>query len=236
MDGIAMGAPHTIAMRREILEWQDRHSLDAEVALGRLWSDLRPQIAERLEEISWRSAIANPNAFIRSEIDPILAEKFTPKVQRLIEIARDDLASSVENTLELDHSIEAIEEGEEHLQAATDVLTGLMPLAGGLIMGASLPSLAIASGTAMFGLVATSTISMPLLLGGLALSGAAIATGAVKTSKLHALRTRRMLARIDRHVHYAILSRDTEAERKSVLARLRNAYAEAATLAMEEYS
>ena len=228
--------PHMITHRRTIIEWRDRHSLDAELALCRFWSDFRPQIVEVVEEVSWRSAIVEPKAFIRREIDPLLAAGFGPRVEQLLTSARNDLQSIADTVIELDGAIAASDGEEDHFEAATDVLTGLMPLAGGLVMGASLPSLAVVSGTAMFGLVATSTLSLPILFGGIAASGAALATGVVKTSDLHALRSRRMLARIDTHVRHAILSPEEDSDRLSVLARLRQAFALSAALAMEEVS
>lgn len=234
MDRALFVQPHAIAMRRNAIEWRDKHSLDAELELCRLWGEVRPLVAEIVEEVSWRSAVAEPNAFIKREIDPLLAAKFGPSLLQLLERARDDLEGIVEELPAMDRSIAESHGEEDHLEAATDVLTGLVPLAGGLVMGAALPSLAVVSGTAMFGLVATSTLSLPILFGGLAVTGAALAAGAVKTSDLHSLRTRRMLARIDSHVIQAILSREPIPDRMSVLARLREAYAQAARLAMEE--
>lgn len=113
---------------------------------------------------------------------------------------------------------------EDRVSAAQDLLEGLAPLAGAIAMGAALPSFAVVSSTAMFGLIATSTISLPVLAAGLALAGTALGVGAVKTSALHTRLTKRMLAQINRHVVSAVLSGDLSADPLSILARILAAY------------
>lgn len=49
---------------------------------------------------------------------------------------------------------------EDRVSAAQDLLEGLAPLAGAIAMGAALPSFAVVSSTAMFGLIATSKLGI----------------------------------------------------------------------------
>ena len=221
-----------IVLRDRMLEWRDTHSAAAMLAFNALWRDLRPTIEDRLSDLSYKSALVEPHAYIAREIDPLLAQTFGGETDRLVNEARDDLATLTRCDIALDGTIDNTDDLEDRLTAAQDVLEGLVPLAGGIAMGAALPSFAVASGTAMFGLLATSTVSLPMLAVGLTVAGTGVAVGAIKTSTLHARVTKRMMARIDRHVAAAILSIDaigdmggnTGGDAPPILARILAAY------------
>ena len=65
-----------------------------------------------------------------------------------------------------------------------DVAFAIGPLAGGAAAAAAVPLAAVTTTTAWFGLVATTTISWPIVVGGAAVAGAGIATGLLNTSRL----------------------------------------------------
>lgn len=213
-----------IAVQNDLLSWRDTHTVAAIAAFNSLWRDLRPQIESKLADLGYKSALVEPAAYIVREIDPIIAGHFTDEAAKLLARASEDFADLSSSSLVVDSAMIGNEALEDRLFAAQDLLEGLAPLAGGIAMGAALPSFAVVSGTAMFGLVATSTISLPVLAVGLAMAGTAVGVGAVKTSALHSRLTKRMLARIDRHVVSAVLSVDLNADPLSILARILSAY------------
>ncbi|MBY6014075.1 hypothetical protein KUV75_04060 [Qipengyuania gaetbuli] len=226
--------PHDIQLRRKVLEWRDEHSTAATLELNRLWLDVKPLVAEKLAAVSWRSALAEPNRYITREIDPFLAEQLAPKLEKLVSRAQQDLKAIARRHFELNPSLAPNEGEENHLGSAIAILSGIAPLAGGLAMGIALPSFAIVSGTTAFGLVATSTVSLPIVLGGVAAAGALLATGVVNTSKLHSYSAGRMMKRVEDHVRRSLLLADQSASPPSVLGQLINAYDAASEAALGE--
>lgn len=228
--------PQNIDLRRRLLEWRDEHSSTAALELNRLWLDLKPTIAEKLAGVSWRSALTEPNGYIVREIDPLLAEHLEPKIADLTNAARQDMINLAKRHFELSPALSPSSDEEDHIVSAMAVLSSVAPLAGGLAMGVALPSFAVVSGTAAFGLIATSTVSLPIVVGGVAAAGTLLATGVVKTSKLHAYSTDRMMKRVESHVRRALLSNDQSVSPPSVLRQLRDAYQTAFETAAGEVS
>ena len=221
-------------MRRDILDWRNRHQLNALMSLSRLWQDLKPQLYERLGEISWNEAAVSPSAYIKKKIDPILKAEIANDVERIMQLAKMEMASIMEHHFEQFEELDDVEAQQDALELATEILTSIGPLAGGLVLGAALPSLAVVSGTVAFGLVATSTVSIPILVGGLAIAGGAVATGIVKTSSLRTLRANRIKKRLDAHVRQAVFSLDRSPSKKSILLEIQDAFDQAANLALEK--
>ena len=218
------------------MEWRDRHKLAATLTLARCWQDLKPSINERVEDIGWYDAAVSPSAFIEKEVDPLLVDSIGSAIERLIADAQDDLRQIGEHQLSVNATVAQVGAHINTFEDATEVLSGIAPLAGGLALGAALPSMAVVTGATAFGLVATSTVSVPILLGGLALAGGAVATGAVKTSQLRNYRSKSIRKRVESHVEQAILSTSlppTQNARPSVLLQIHQALDEAASKAME---
>ncbi|TCJ37373.1 hypothetical protein [Parafrankia sp. BMG5.11] len=223
-------AATSIDSRRQILEWRDRHLQNAALALSRTWQDLRPIVDEKLDQITWSSALTEPAAYIAREIDPIVTKRVEEVVQRLISDAQLELSAIFEHQLDVETSVGGIPDEPESLQQVTDVLSGLVPVAGGLALGAALPGMAVVSGTAAFGLIATSAVSAPVLVSGLLLAGGALATGVIKTSQIRDARNARIRARIRKYVEAAILSPQSDI---SVMRRFTIGIEAAAQSAME---
>ena len=230
--------PQNLLARRQILEWRDRHKNSANMTLTRRWQDLKPQVAELLEGISWYQASVSPSDFIVKEIDPILVSGIADSVGRIISDAEADLLAIVEQQLERVMPLGGVGRDNSSLHDLTDIFTSIAPLAGGLALGAAIPSIAVVSGTVAFGLVAVSTVSMPILVSGLAVAGGAIATGVVKTSNLRLIRSKRMMKRVQDHVDHAVFSLvppSTDARPKSVLLQIHEAIEGAAHKAQMQF-
>lgn len=224
--------PHIIAYRQLIMKWRDRHSFAAMDALNKGWRDLRPVIAKQLDGIGWKDSLYAPNAFIRDQVDPTIIEYFEPIVADSVQAAKTELEEVFPDKWTVDTEIPPSADEESHLVAALDILKGVAPLAAGLAMGAAIPSMAVVSGTAVLGLVATSTISMPMVFGGLAIAGMGVATGAIKTSALRENAKKRMLARVDHHVARSLLDPELDEKHSAILARLLESYRNAAAVAL----
>lgn len=224
--------PHAIVHRQQIMEWRDRQSSAAMVSLNRAWGDFRPVIVEQLASVGWGEALRSPNAFIRDCVDPKIVGYFEPIIAENILTARTELEALLSNDLIIDTKVAHSTDEEDYYEAALDLLKSVAPLAGGLAVGAAIPSMAVLSGTAMLGLVATSTISLPVVFGGLAVAGAGVATGAIKTSALRTNATERMLAKVDRHVARSLLDPEMDERKPAVLARLLHSYKTTAAVAL----
>ena len=223
---------NAIVYRQKIIQWRDRHSFAAMTSLNRAWQDFRPLIVKQIEDVGLKEALASPNAFIRKQVDPKVSEYFTPLVADSIDAAKADLQTLFSQDFAINTEIASSDEGEEHFDAALDVLRGIAPLAGGIVVGAAIPSMAVVSGTTLFGVVATSSISLPVVFGGLAIAGAGVATGAINTSKVLDKARKRMLAKIDRHIAQSLLNPEFDEKRPAILARLLNSYKETAAVAL----
>ena len=226
--------PHPIVYRQRILDWRDRHSVAAMTSLNEAWRNLRPVVVNCVDRVGWIEALRSPNAFIRDQVDPEIAGHFAPIIANNVDLARTELKALFSKEWAVDTEIASTDDQEHHHDAALDVLKGVAPLAGGIAVGAALPSAAVLSGTALLGLVATSTVSMPVVFGGLALAGAGIATGAINTNGLREKAKKRMMARIDHHVARSLLDPKFDEKRPAVLARLLDSYKTTAAVALGE--
>lgn len=224
--------PHAIVHRQKIMEWRDRQSSAAMMSLNRAWRDFRPVIVEQLASVGWGEALRSPNAYIRDNVNPKIVAYFEPIIAENVRSARRELEALLCKDLIIDTKVAHSTDGEDFYEAALDVLKSVAPLAGGLAVGAAIPSMAVLSGTAMLGLVATSTISLPVVFGGLAVAGAGVATGAIKTSALRTNATKRMLAKVDRQVARSLLEPEMDERQPAVLARLLHSYKTASAVAL----
>lgn len=230
-------SPLALVTRREILEWRDNHKLSANFILTRRWQDMKPQIEAKLEEITWYKAAVSPSDYITQEIDPILKAGIEESVAGIVKNAQSDLLSIMDHQLNEISSPGPVQKNNSTSEELTEIFTSFAPLAGGLALGAAVPSMAVVSGSVAFGLVATSTVSMPILLGGLAVAGGAVATGVVKTSNLRRVRSARMMKRIKDHVDQAVFSlkRPGEVSRPiSLLLQIHDAIDSAVEVALGE--
>lgn len=224
-----------IRERRSILKWRDRHLVAASLALNRAWQDVRPVVEEKLAAISWKSVLFESDAFVAREIDPLVADAVGTATQRIMAVAQSELDTLVSHQMEVERSLQqtSTEQQQDRWAGTVDLLAGVAPLAGGVAAGAAVPGLAIVSGTAFLGLVSTSVVSVPILVGGIVVVGALLSAGALQTSKIKDKGTARMLDRVRRHVEAAVLSVDPDAATPSVNLRLQNAITAAAKAALE---
>jgi hypothetical protein len=85
----------------------------------------------------------------------------------------------------------------------------------------------------MFGMVATSAISAPILLTGIAVAGAGLATGVLQTSRIKEKRTARMRVRVRNHIDAAVLNDVLKSTPPSLLVSLTIVIQTAAAAALE---
>lgn len=226
-------AASSIAERRSVLEWRDRHSMAAALALHRACQDAWPLIDARLAAVSWHSVLTETDAFVTREIDPIVAGAVNEAVQRLLRDAQSELNHIIEHHLEVEATLGETPVDANKLASELDLIAGLAPILGGVGVAAALPSFAVVSGAVMFGMVATSAISAPILLTGIVVAGAGLATGVLQTSRIKEKRTARMRVRVQSHIDSAVLDVTPESASPSLLARLTTAIQTAAAAALE---
>lgn len=190
-------------------------------------------IEEKLAAITWRSVLTESNAFIAREIDPLVAEAVNDAARGVIATAQGDLNRLVSHQLAAQSELSGIPGESDGLAGTADLIARLAPLMGGIGVAAVVPGMAIVTGAAFFGLVATATVSALILIGGMTIAGAGIATGVLQTSRIKDKRTARMRARVTVHIAAAVLSTAADQTAPSVLARLHHAISSAADTAIE---
>lgn len=226
-------AASSIAERRSVLEWRDRHSIAAALALHRACQDAWPLIDARLAAASWHSVLTETDAFVTREIDPIVAGAVNESVQRLVRAAQPELDLIIEHHLALEATLGGTPVEADKLAGELDLIAGLVPILGGVGVAAALPSFAVVSGAVMFGMVATSAVSAPILLSGIAVAGAGLATGVLQTSRIKEKRIARMRDRVRKHIDVAVLDVTPQSVNPSLLARLTAGINAAASAALE---
>ncbi|MBS4011716.1 hypothetical protein F1C10_15695 (plasmid) [Sphingomonas sp. NBWT7] len=226
-------AASSIEERRSVLEWRDRHIIAATLALHRACQDAWPLIEARLAAVSWHSVLTETDAFVTREIDPIVAGAVNEAVQRLIREAQLELDHIIEHHLALEATLGGTPVETNKLTSELDLIAGLAPILGSVGIAAALPSFAVVSGAVMFGMVATSAISAPILLTGIAVAGAGLATGVLQTSRIKEKRTARMRVRVRNHIDAAVLNDVPKSTTPSLLVSLTIVIQTAAAAALE---
>ena len=207
-----------IITRREILDWRDKHRVDAELILRRTCLDLHHVVDARLNDISLRDALIKSNSFCTKNIDPIVIEYVQPVADKIIIKAQHDLGEIIEHQISSEIQTESDGAGRsDYWHAVGSLAAGIAPLAGGAAVAVSLPTLTIGSTAVVFGLFASATVSIPLLIAGAFGTGALLATGAYKTSKIKQYRIDRIRKRIHASIDANVLAPQHEDQPPSVL-------------------
>jgi hypothetical protein len=191
--------------RHEIDEWRDEQVIGAAATINQLAADLTCAFVDELSSASWRDALIAQGRFISTRIAPQVRATSEPVVGAIIGRANAALKRIVEYQAVWHDSPRHLPEGEDPSAAIRDVAWAAAPLAGGVAAAATLPAMAITTSTAFFGLMTTTAISWPVVIGGGAFAGAGIATGVINTSRIWSKAEERLRRRVRDHVIAVLL-------------------------------
>ncbi len=179
-----MGLLSRLLARREIDEWAADYTLMAARILNQVAADLIGSVEEEITGVSLKDGLFSPAAFVQDRIAPRVAAVAEPVARDILNEANKALLEIVEDQAVWVRSPQHAESPEGAFDGVKDVAAASVPLAAGLATVAVVPFAAVTSTTAWLGLVTTTAISWPVLVGGTAVAGLGIATGAFNTAKL----------------------------------------------------
>lgn len=215
----------------ELDEWRDEQTLLAATILNQTATDLITGFESELQSASWKDGLVGQSSFIATRIAPHVRRTTEPIVARIIEEANDALARIVAHQAVWHDRPGTTAAGEAGFEGWQDVAAAAAPLAGGVALAAALPAAAVTTSTAFFGLVTTTVVSWPIVLGGGALVGLGLATGAINTAKVWDKTEARLRRKVRDHVVGTLI--EGTPERPSILMQLSSTFDAAAERAKE---
>lgn len=192
-----------IFSRHELHEWRDSYALAATAALHEEAVVLAATAEEKIASAPLKEVVLNPQGFIQRELSQDIEDAVLRIQNSLFSKAEEDYVCLVGQQL--------IWHREDHpgLDEATafdgwqDVASAAAPLAVGGGVAAAIPFAAVSTSTALFGLVTTTVVSWPVVVGGAAIAGTAIATGALNSARLADKLRGRLRNQVRERIHTA---------------------------------
>jgi hypothetical protein len=157
---------------------------------------------------SLKDGLLAQSAFLQNSIAPKVREVAEPVAIEILNEANAALAAIVEEQAVWVRGPDYAEQPEAAFDGAKDIAAAAVPLAAGVATAASLPFAAVTTTTAWLGLVTTTTISWPVVLGGGALAGLGIATGLLNTAKIRDRTQARLRDRVRSFVVASLIGGD----------------------------
>ncbi len=230
MSGLAEVAA-AVASTRRVQEWRDDHLLRAPLTLLDSWEELRPWLVSRVAELPLPRLLLNRETFIDEELLPFATTQFGQAARAVLRNARSNLQELASEQAELTPMFDASAHSSRPWDALADTAGSVSAIFGGAALASALPAAAITTTVGFLGFGAATVISWPVLIGGGAVAGTALATGLVRASKLKSRQADILMSRIDELVARAIFSRDPG--RSSLLTRVEAAIEGSARAVLE---
>jgi hypothetical protein len=203
-----MGLFNRIFLGHRIDDWASEYSLVAARTLNQVAVDLIASAEQDVSNASLKDGLLAQSAFLQNSIAPKVREVAEPVAIEILNEANAALAAIVEEQAVWVRCPDYAEQPEGAFDGAKDIAAAAVPLAAGFATAASLPFAAVTTTTAWLGLVTTTTISWPVVLGGGALAGLGIATGLLNTAKIRDRTQARLRDRVRSFVVASLIGGD----------------------------
>jgi hypothetical protein len=200
-----MSLLHRILFGRRVDEWAAQYTLAAAEALNQVAADLVIRAEDELTAASLTDGLLSPGAFVSTRIAPMVREAAEPVAQEIMDEANRALGEIVDAEAIWLRAPEHAEAPESLFAGAKDVAAAAAPLAAGVAGAAALPFAAVTTSSAFFGLITTTVISWPVVIGGGALAGLGIVTGIINTAKIRDRTTARLRQRTREFIRAALI-------------------------------
>jgi len=202
-----MGLFNRIILGHRIDDWASEYSLVAARTLNQVAADLLASAEQDISSASLKDGLLSQSAFLQNRIAPKVREVAEAVAIEILNEANVALAAIVEEQAVWVRGPDYAEQPERSLEGASDIAAAAVPLAAGVATAASLPFAAVKTTTAWLGLVTTTTISWPVVVGGGALAGFGIATGLLNTAKIRNRTQARLRDRVRSFVIGSLIGR-----------------------------
>lgn len=182
--GKLMSLLNRIFAGQRIDDWAAEYTLIAARTLNQVAADLILSAEDEIEKVGLKDGLFNQAAFIQGRIAPMVRAVAEPVAVNILAEANAALLELVDEQAVWARGPEHTEEPDSAFEGAQDVAVVAVPLAAGVAAAAALPFAAVTSTSLFFGLVTTTAISWPIVLGGGAVVGVGLATGVFNTAKM----------------------------------------------------
>ena len=209
--GIFVGLFNRVFVGQRIDEWASDYALVAARTLNQVAADLIVSAEAEIAKVSLKDGLFNQTTFIQERIAPMVRSVAEPVAIEILDEANSALLELVEDQAVWVRGPEHAEQPEGAFEGVRDVAAAAVPLAAGVATAAALPFAAVTTTTAWLGLVTTTAISWPVVLGGGALAGLGLATGVFNTAKIRD----RTLGRLRKRVRAFIVASLIEGSNQS---------------------
>ncbi len=179
-----MGLFNRVFLGHKIDEWASEWTLIASRTLNQVAADLIVLAEDEIGKVGLKDGLFNPAAFVHARVAPMVRAAAEPIANSIVDEANAALLELVDVQADWMRGPAHAEGADRAFEGAKDVAAAAVPLAAGVASVAALPFAAVTTTTAWFGLVTTTAISWPIVVGGGALAGLGLATGALNTAKL----------------------------------------------------
>lgn len=212
--------------RREIDEWRDHWSMTSAIVLNDLAANLIENFGQDIAQADLGKTLFGHRDFMASAIDPHLRAVAMPVVEKIVADANDALRQIADHQAVWYDRPVAAEAPDIGNAGLRDITLSAAPIAAGAAALTALPAMAVTTSTAWFGLVAVTTISWPVVVGGGALAAIAIVAGGYRSGGILDRSRERLRKSVHHHVVATLL--DGEANQPSILQQLVELFGETA--------
>jgi len=208
--------------KHEIDAWRDDYTLLAASSLNEVAAELIASFEEDLKGASWKDGLVGQNAFIARNVNPRIHGRARPLVDHIVARANEALARIVAHQALWQYRPADPPEGDGAFEGWQDIAVVAAPLAGGVATAIALPAMAVTTSAAFFGLVTTTVVSWPVVVGGGTVAAVGIGTGLINAGKIWDKTEARLRRKVHDHVVATLLVGHRQ---PSVLEQLTDAFA-----------
>ena len=224
-----------IALRRRVLDWRDDWSIEADARLSRLCSDEASKVVPWVRGLRIYELTGARIGFTEYPALPQIVKDAARQADWIIDKARGELAQSVAHHLKIKAEAGSVQTGQS---IGTDQILaigqGVAPFATAATLLAALPGFATTTTVTMFGLITTSTVSLPTLAAGIAGVGVLGYIGAINVGDIRIKQEQVLIDAIQSAIDGRLLAPEHQNEDRSLLCQLQTGLAAAATEVIEK--
>jgi Arc/MetJ family transcription regulator len=199
-----------IDARRRVLEWRDRHTLSATLALESAVASLNDRIDAIISEADWRDGWFQIDAFIEVRIDPVVRTAVERASRETLEQARRELGVLIDD-LAIQAPVQTKADKSNSLTDFADAASSFAPIVGGFALAGATPALAITTVGGFLGLTTVSIVSWPVAIGLGGVAAAGIGLGLHRAAGMKQRQDKRLRRRVDDRIRAVVFGRDDSA-------------------------
>lgn len=220
-----------LILRKEILNWRDKHTEAVDAHLKRELVFLFNAIDKEIDEVPFREVLRVRQSWAKEHIEPLFRQWVEREAGHLISDAQKDLRAICDHIYEYKKAIPALDHGKG-LGQSPEATMAAAGIGGGLLAIPVFASMATVSAGGLLGVIGLTTISWPIAVAGFAVVGGLLAFGGQKAAGLKDSAKNRYRRKIQESITRQVLGADDFSD--SIRQRLHNYIVKTASAARRE--